>query len=79
MKPTNPKDGILTVKKSHDMDYKQSICEYVRKACRIVSDSIEDYIPDKVYADCPGEIVVRLPLGGVATIEVSTDTFLLRE
>lgn len=79
MKPTNLKDRILTVKKSHDMDYKQSICEYVRRACRIVSDSIEDYVPDKVYTEYPGEIVVRLPLDGFATIEVNTNTVLLKD
>lgn len=79
MNSTNTKDRILIVEKSPGMDYRQAICQYVRKACRIVADHIEDYVPDKVYTEYPGEIVVRLPLDGFATIEVNTNTVLLKD
>ena len=36
-------------------------------------------MPDKVYTDCPGEVVIRLPLDGAATIEVSTETYILKD
>ena len=70
---------ILTVREGPRMDYRQAVCEYVRHACRIVADSIEEYVPDKVYTECPGEIVIRLPLDGAATIETSTDTYILKD
>lgn len=61
------------------MDHKEAMCEYVRRACLSVADHIEDYMPDKVYTDRPGEVVIRLPLSGAATIELSTDTYILRD
>ena len=51
----------------------------MRRACLLVAKHIEDYLPDKVYTDCPGEVIIRLPLNGAATIEVSTDTYLLKD
>ena len=52
---------------------------YVRRACLLVAEHIEDYMPDKVYTDCPGEVVIHVPLDGAATIEVSTETYLLKD
>ena len=79
MKARNAIDRLVTVEKTGDMDYKQRACDYVRRACLLVAEHIEDYMPDKVYTDCPGEVVIRLPLDGAATIEVSTDTYVLRD
>lgn len=79
MKCSDLKDAIFTVKREPGMDHKKAVCSYVVKACLSVAEHIEDYIPDKVYTDCPGEVVIRLPLDGAATIEVSTETYLLRD
>ena len=70
---------LVMVEKAVDMDYKEAVCDYVRRACLLVAEHIEDYMPDKVYTDCPGEVVIRLPLDGAATIEVSTETYLLKD
>ena len=72
-------DRLVMVEKTGDMDYKHRVCDYVRRACLLVAEHIEDYMPDKVYTDCPGEVVIRLPLDGAATIEVSTETYLLKD
>ena len=69
----------VMVEKAVDMDHKEAVCGYVRRACMLVAEHIEDYMPDKVYTDCPGEVVIRLPLDGAATIEVSTETYLLKD
>ena len=70
---------LVTVEKAGDMDYKEAACDFVRRACLLVAEHIEDYLPDKVYTDCPGEVVIHLPLNGAATIEVSTETYLLKD
>ena len=79
MKAINAIDSLVMVEKTGDMDYKEAACYYVRRACLHVAEHIEDYMPDKVYTDCPGEVVIRLPLDGAATIEVSTETYLLKD
>ena len=79
MKARNAIDSLVMVEKTGDMDYKEAACDYVRRACLLVAEHIEDYMPDKVYTDCPGEVVIRLPLDGAATIEVSTETYLLKD
>lgn len=58
------------------MDHKNEICSYVRRACAAVTEHIEDYVPDGVYTDCPGEVVIHLPLDGAASIEVNTETYI---
>ena len=79
MMARNAIDSLVMVEKTGDMDYKHRACDYVRRACLLVAEHIEDYMPDKVYTDCPGEVVIRLPLDGAATIEVSTETYLLKD
>ena len=79
MKARDAIDRLVMVEKTVDMDYKEAACDYVRRACLLVAEHIEDYMPDKVYTDCPGEIVIRLPLSDAATIEVSADTYLLMD
>lgn len=79
MKLAGTRDRLVKVETSRDMDYKKAVCDYVRHACLLIAEHIEDYMPDKVYTDCPGEVVIRLPLDGAATIEVSTDTYLLMD
>ena len=79
MKLAGTRDRLVKVETSRDMDHKEAVCDYVRRACLLVAEHIEDYMPDKIYTDCPGEVVIRLPLDGAATIEVSTDTYLLMD
>ena len=67
------------VEKAGDMDHKEAARDYVRRACLLVAEHSEDYLPDKVYTERPGEVVIRLPLDGAATIEVSTETYLLKD
>lgn len=79
MKAGDALDRLVAAEKSGDMDYRQQACDYVRRACLLVAEHIEDYMPDKVYTDHPGGVLIRLPLDGVATIEVSTETFVLKD
>lgn len=79
MKARNAIDRLIMVEKTGGMDYKEAACDYVRRACLHVAEHIEDYLPDKVYTDCPGEVIIRLPLDGAATIEVSTETYLIKD
>lgn len=79
MKARDAIGRLVVVEKTGDMDYKEAACDYVRRACLLVAEHIEDYLPNKVYTDCPGEVVIRLPLDGAATIEVSTETYLLKD
>ena len=79
MKARDAINSLVMVEKTGDMDYRHRVCDYVRRACLLVSEHIEDYMPDKVYTDCPGEVVIRLPLDEAATIEVSTETYLLKD
>ena len=79
MKARGTADRLVVAEKNVDMDHKEAACYYVRRACLLVAEHIEDYLPDKVYTDCPGEVVIRLPLDGAATIEVSTETYILRD
>lgn len=79
MKARDAIDSLVMVEKTGDMDYKHRACDYVRRACLLVAEHIEDYMPDKVYTDCPGEVIIHLPLDGAATIEVSTETYLLKD
>ena len=79
MKARDAIGRLVMVEKTGDMDYKEAACDHVRRACLLVAEHIEDYMPDKVYTDCPGEVVIRLPLDGAATIEVSTETYLLKD
>ena len=79
MKFNDANKRLIIPEWQRDMGYKESACDYVRRACLLVAEHIEDYMPDKVYTDCPGEVVIRLPLDGAATIEVSTGTYLLMD
>lgn len=79
MNARNAIDRLVMVEQSGDMDHKRAACDYVRRACLLVAEHVEEYIPDKVYTDDPGEVIVRLPLGGAATIEVDTKTFVLKD
>lgn len=71
--------SLIMPRHRETQDHKEDVCDYVRRACQLVAEHIEDYVPDKVYTECPGEVVIRLPLDGAATIEVSTETYLLKD
>lgn len=79
MKASEIRDRLVIVEKAWDIDYKERARDYVRRACLLVAEHIEDYLPDKAYTDCPGEVIIRLPLDGAATIEVSTETYILKD
>lgn len=79
MKASDIRDRLVIVEKAWGIDYKERARDYVRRACLLVAEHIEDYLPDKVYTDCPGEVIIRLPLDGAATIEVSTETYILKD
>lgn len=79
MKANHAMGMLVKVDKTGDMGYKRAACDYVRRACLLVAEHIDDYLPDKVYTECPGEVVIRLPLDGAATIEVSTETYVLKD
>lgn len=78
MNANEARGRLVTVKRA-GLDYKESLCDYVRRACLLVAEHIEDYVPDGVYTDCPGEVVIHLPLDGAASIEVNTETFILED
>lgn len=77
MNANEARGRLVMVKRSAIVDHKESVCDYVRRTCLLVAEHIEDYVPDEVYTDCPGEVVIHLPLDGAATIEVNTETFIL--
>lgn len=70
--------GALIMAERSGLDgYKRSVCEYVRRACLAVAAHIEDFLPDGVYCESPGEVTIHLPIDGAASIEVRTETFVL--
>lgn len=79
MKASDAIGRLIKVEKRRGMDYREAACDYVRRACLVVAEHVGEWMPDEVYADPPGEVVIRLPLDGVATIEVSTETLLLED
>lgn len=79
MNANEARGRLVMVKRSAIVDHKESICDYVRRTCLLVAEHIEDYVTDGVYTECPGEVVIHLPLDGAASIEVSTETFVLED
>lgn len=61
------------------VDVKRDFCDHIRLVCATVAANAESYLPDSVYTTSPGEVVIRIPLDGAATIEVSTETYLLKD
>ena len=51
---------LVKVERARGMSNKQCVCDYVRRACLLVAEHVEDYMPDKVYTECPGEVVIRV-------------------
>ena len=61
------------------VDVKRDFCDHIRLVCATVAANAENYLPDSVYTTSPGEMVIRIPLDGLPSVEVSTETFLERE
>lgn len=61
------------------VDAKRDFCDHVRLVCATVAANAESYLPDSVYSTSPGEVVIRIPLDGLPSVEVNTETFLERE
>ena len=38
---------LVMVEKAGDMDHKEAVCDYVRRACLLVAEHIEDYLPTR--------------------------------
>ena len=79
MKANDAVGRLVRVDKAGAASYKGAACDYVRRACLLVAEHVEDYFPDKVFTEIPGEVVIRLPLDGVATIEVRTETYVIKD
>lgn len=61
------------------VDARRDFCDHIRLVCATVAASAENYLPDSIYSASPGEMVIRIPLDGLPSVEVSTETFLERE
>ena len=61
------------------VDVKRDFCDHIRLVCATVAANAENYLPDSVYTTSPGEMVIRIPLDGLPSVEVNTETFLERE
>lgn len=61
------------------VDAKRDFCDHVRLVCATVAANAENYLPDSVYSASPGEVIIRIPLDGLPSVEVNTETFLERE
>ena len=61
------------------VDVKRDFCDHIRLVCATVAANAESYLPDSVYTTSPGEVVIRIPLDGLPSVEVNTETFLERE
>lgn len=61
------------------VDARRDFCDHIRLVCATVAANAENYLPDSIYSESPGEMVIRIPLDGLPSVEVSTETFLERE
>lgn len=61
------------------VDARRDFCDHIRLVCATVAANVENYLPDSIYSASPGEMVIRIPLDGLPSVEVSTETFLERE
>lgn len=69
-------DKLVRAKKCRDMDYKQTLIEYIVRACECVMRDPGRYLPDEVYTDMPGELTIHIPYDGIAYVEAESETFL---
>lgn len=61
------------------VDARCDFCDHIRLVCATVAANAKNYLPDSIYSASPGEMVIRIPLDGLPSVEVSTETFLERE
>lgn len=61
------------------VDARRDFCDHIRLVCATVAANADNYLPDSIYSESPGEMVIRIPLDGLPSVEVSTETFLERE
>lgn len=79
MVSTHDPNRIIRPEIRRTIDVKRDFCDYVRLVCVTVAADVESYLPDSVYLESPGEVVIRIPLDGLSSVEVNTETFLERE
>ena len=72
-------DKIIRPTIRRTVDVRRDFCDHVRLVCAIVAANAESYLPDSIYSESPGEMVIRIPLDGLPSVEVNTETFLERE
>lgn len=78
MVSNHSKDSVILPTVRRVVDVKQDFCDHIRLVCATVAANAEGYLPDSVYTDSPGEVVIRIPLDGLPSVEVNTETFLGR-
>lgn len=74
----NP-DRVLRPRVRREVSHRADLCDHIREVCANVAARAEEYLPDAIYTDSPGEVVIRIPLDGLPSVEVNTETFLARE
>lgn len=72
-------DKIIRPTIRRTVDVRRDFCDHIRLVCATVAANAENYLPDTIYSDTPGEVTIHIPLDGLPSVEVSTDTLLERE
>lgn len=72
-------DSVIRPTVRRTVDVKRDFCDHIRLVCATVAANAESYLPDSAYTASPGEVVIRIPLDGLPSVEVNTETFLARE
>lgn len=72
-------DSVIRPIVRRTVDAKRDFCDHIRLVCATVAANAESYLPDSAYTASPGEVVIRIPLDGLPSVEVNTETFLVRE
>ena len=72
-------DSVIRPTVRRTVDAKRDFCDHIRLVCATVAANAESYLPDSVYTVSSGEVVIRIPLDGLPSVEVNTETFLVRE
>lgn len=70
---------IIIPNKYQDMDHKKELVDYIYRSLSSIMRDPGRFIPDEIYTDTPGEMVVHLPFDGAAYVEVNTETYLLEK
>ena len=67
------------IKPRSGRDNVEIVCNHVRRAALALAANPERYVPDAVFMEGAGEIVLRIPLGGPATVETDLESYLIED